>query len=370
MVTITTREGKKGKTHKVTVRMKGFPTQTQSFKRLTDAKQWGADTESKMRDGIVFPNKDARNRSLGELIDKYIKEELPKKPRSEAKQKSQLTWWKNEIGTVKLVHVTPALLAECRHNLTVGTYETSRKEKQPDGSIKIIKTVQSRVPATANRYLAVLSHAFTVAVKEWGWVQQHPMSNVRRNKESKGRVRFLTDDERSRLLQACKVSRSPNLYLIVLLDICSGGRSSEIMGLTWADVSFDLRRIILRDTKNGDTRAVPLVGPLYDLLLEHKKGKGEGGLVFPRRGDAEDGRLASIRTAFENAVKRAGIEDFKFHDLRHTCASYLAMNGASLAEIAEVLGHKTLAMVKRYTHLAEQHTLGVVERMNRTVIGE
>lgn len=364
MATITKREGKKGVTYKVTVRMKGFPTQTESFKRRTDAKNWGEDMESKMRDGRLFPNKDARKRTLGELIDKYIKEESPPD-----KQKSQLNWWKNEYGTVTLVHVTSALIVEGRNKLTNEPYETSRKEKQPDGTVKIIKTVRKREPATPNRYLAALSHAFTIAKKEWYWVQQNPVFDVRRNTEPKGRERYLSDDERSRLLQSCKESRNPYLYLIVLLDICSGGRSGEIMGLSWPDVNFDLRRIILRDTKNGDTRAVPLVGPVYDLLLEHKKTTGGVGRVFPRRAP-EDLEPASIRTAFENAVKRAGIEDFRFHDLRHTCGSYLAMNGATLAEIAAVLGHKTLAMVKRYAHLSELHTLGVMERMNRAVIGE
>lgn len=93
----------------------------------------------------------------------------------------------------------------------------------------------------------------------------------------------------------------------------------------------------------------------------------ETALVFP----SHDGTTPmSIRTAWEHAVKRAGIVDFRFHDLRHSAASYLAMNGASLVEIADVLGHKTLAMVKRYVHLSEAHTRGVVERMNRAVFGE
>ncbi len=78
---------------------------------------------------------------------------------------------------------------------------------------------------------------------------------------------------------------------------------------------------------------------------------------------------SSIRTAWDSAVKSAGVENFHFHDLRHSCASYLAMNGASLVEIAAVLGHKTLDMVKRYAHLSEQHTLSVVERMNQKIFG-
>ena len=103
-------------------------------------------------------------------------------------------------------------------------------------------------------------------------------------------------------------------------------------------------------------------------MQQHVKGRRfDTALVFP---DSTGRRPQGIREAFEGAVKRAGIVDFRFHDLRHSAASYLAMNGASLMEIAEVLGHKTLAMVKRYAHLSEAHTQGVVERMTRAVFGE
>jgi integrase len=143
------------------------------------------------------------------------------------------------------------------------------------------------------------------------------------------------------------------------------------MNLTWADIDFSNRRIILEETKNGERRAAPLVGKAFELLDELRKNKVrriDTNLVFPGIHAMNKGS-ASIRTAFLFALKKAKIENFKFHDLRHSAASYLAMNGATLAEIAAVLGHKTLAMVKRYAHLSDTHVSSVVESMNKKIFG-
>jgi integrase len=353
MASITKREGKKGVTYKVTIRMKGYPTQTESFKKLTDAKRWATDTESAISQGKHFKTIEAKKHTLSELIDRYIKTELTKKPKSEVKQKAQLEWWKQQIGYKTLLDITTPVLVECKELLLRGT--TYR------GTI--------RSGATANRYMAALSHVFTKASTEWGWMEINPLSKVSREKETQGRVRFLSDDERKRLFEACKISRNQQLYLIVMLAVSTGARQGEIMGLTWDDVSFEQRRIILRDTKNGETRAVPLVGEAYERFKEYSKVRRiDTPLVFPRAG-IKGNQPMSIREAWDNTVTTAKIENFRFHDLRHSCASYLAMNGATLAEIAEVLGHKTLQMVKRYSHLSDQHTLSVVERMNLKIFG-
>ena len=141
-----------------------------------------------------------------------------------------------------------------------------------------------------------------------------------------------------------------------------------MLTLRWSDVDLQRRMLTFQQTKNGETRSVPLTGNGLAVLTQHAKVRRlSTSLVFP---DRTGTRPLGIRGAFDNAVERAGIVDFHFHDLRHSFASYLAMNGASLLEIAEVLGHKTLAMVKRYAHLSEAHTRGVVERMNRAVFGE
>lgn len=184
-------------------------------------------------------------------------------------------------------------------------------------------------------------------------------------REPRGRVRFLSDDERERLLKACKASDSKYLYLIVVLALSTGGRRMEVIGLKWSDVDFNRGIITLHETKNGERRVLPLAGHALALMKEHAKVRQLNcEYVFPSHNFKNP---IDIRTPWETALKRADIEDFRFHDLRHSAASYLAMNGASLAEIAEILGHKTLQMVKRYAHLSEAHTSKVVAAMNQKI---
>jgi integrase len=156
---------------------------------------------------------------------------------------------------------------------------------------------------------------------------------------------------------------------VVVLALSTGMRQGEIMGLTWDVVDLNRGRAILHETKNGERRAVAIAGHALDLLKELGKVRRiDTALLFPAKGITPK-KPMDLRTPWEAAVKKAELADFHFHDLRHSAASYLAMNGASLAEIAEVLGHKTLQMVKRYAHLSEGHTARVVESMNSKIFG-
>jgi integrase len=193
------------------------------------------------------------------------------------------------------------------------------------------------------------------------------MRKVTKPSESRGRVRFLSDEERKCLLNACKESPNPHLHIVVVLALSTGMRQAEIMNLKWADVDLQKGRIILHETKNGERRVVHIKGLALQLLegLDRKR-RIDTPMLFPGR---EPRKPIDLRFPWERALKASRIENFRFHDLRHSAASYLAMNGASLAEIAEVLGHKTLAMVKRYAHLSETHTAGVVASMNERIFG-
>jgi integrase len=132
-------------------------------------------------------------------------------------------------------------------------------------------------------------------------------------------------------------------------------------------MDLERRVAVLHNTKNGDRRSVPIVPEVADLLREHGKVRKIGNdQVFVSDHPAEMWRFDKAWYAALNAAK---IKDFRFHDLRHTAASYLAMSGATTAEIAAVLGHRTLQMVKRYAHLSDQHTGQVVERMTRKYFG-
>ncbi|HWR76809.1 MAG TPA: site-specific integrase [Thiobacillus sp.] len=357
MASIEKRTSRDGKTtYRVKVRLKGQPTETASFERKTDANKWAQDTESAIRDGRHFKTTAAKRHTLAELIERYIKDVLPTKPKSEAKQTAMLNWWKSEIGSYSLADVTPALIAERRDKLAAG--KTKRGTQ--------------RNPATVVRYMAALSVCFTHAVKEWGWIDDTPMRKVTKPKESRGRVRFLSDDERARLLKACKESSNTYLYPVVVLALSTGMRSGEIMGLTWDVVDLNRGRAILHETKNNERRAVAITGHALDELKELSKVRRiDTNLLFPSKENTpqKPQKPIDLRAPWLAALKAAKIEDFKFHDLRHSAASYLAMNGASLAEIAEVLGHKTLQMVKRYAHLSEGHTARVVESMNQKIFG-
>lgn len=335
------------------VRLKGYPTQTATFKRKTDAKKWVQDTESAIRDGRHFKTVEAKKHTLADLVDRYIKDVLPKKSTGKARRQLQcLLWWKDRVGYLLLAEVTPAVIVECRDELLNG----------------ITRRGTPRTPATVYQYLAALSHALTIAVNEWGWIDDSPMRKVKKPTASRGRVRFLDDDERTKLLNACQESTSPCLYLCVILAIATGMRQGELMRLKWQDVNLKNGYLILHETKNGERRRVPLAGLAIDLLRNHAKVRRlDTPLLFPAKRNPQ--KTTNLNIAFRNALKRAEINDFHWHDLRHCTASYLAMNGASLAEIAEVLGHKTLAMVKRYAHLSDGHVSNVVASMNAKIFG-
>lgn len=358
MASIRRRTHKDGTaTYRVDVRLKGFPPQRATFKRLTDARKWGEGTEAAIRENRYFKTAEARKHTVAELADRYIRDVLPRKPKLQKDQTRQLKWWKSELGSYTLADLTPARVTEARDKLRGG----------------------GREPGTVNRYLAALSSALTTAVNEWGWLDDSPMRKVSKATEPRGRVRFLSDDtagpngdiipgERTRLLKACQASTSPYLYPVVVLALSTGMRQGEIMGLTWDNVDLNQGRIVLHETKNGERRVVPLVGMALELLKAQAKVRRiDTPLLFP--GKVKPRNPINLQVPWRDALKAARIEDFRFHDLRHSAASYLAMNGASLAEIAEVLGHKTLQMVKRYAHLSEAHTAGVVARMNARIFG-
>ena len=316
-----------------------------------DAKRWGQQTEAAIKEGRYFKTTEAKKHTLTDLIDRYIKTTLPTKPKSIEQQTAQLKWWKDEIGYKLLADVTPSLLAECRDKLL--NQPTHQSEQ--------------RAPATTVRYMAALSHAFTIAVNEWGWLEDNPIRKVKKPKEPKGRVRYLDDDERERLLKSCQESKTSILYIVVMVALATGMRKGEIMGLKWPDVDLNRERLTLHDTKNGERRVVPLAGKALELMKGHNKIRRFGvAWVFPGRNGKSP---AGIIEAWKNAIERAGIENFHFHDLRHSTASYLAMNGASLGEIADILGHKTLQMVKRYAHLSDSHVAGVLQDMNKKIFG-
>lgn len=350
MATIDKRIGTNGKTTwRARVRVKG-QTRVATFNRKTDANTWAGKTEADLKLGTHVPEAAQMRRTVAKMIERYIDEHLPSKRRNkdQANPKRHLEWWRDEIGSIQLGNLTPDLITTTRHKLTKGKTRTG----------------EARTPGTCNRYLVSLAHCCAIATK-WGWLRDNPARKVEKLQEPKGRTRFLSDAERNALLDACKASTDPNIYLVVVLALSTGMRAGEIGNLKWEQVDLARKRITLTDTKNNETRVIPLVGMAHDLMKAHIR-RIDTPYVFAGR---FKNRPATFRIAWEAAVQSANLDDFHFHDLRHTAASYLAMNGATLSELSEILGHKSLSMVKRYAHMTEQHTAKVVARMNRGMFG-
>lgn len=347
--------------YRVRIRLRGAPPEVASFRRKTDALKWAQSIEAAIREGRHFPRAEARRHTIGELLDRYEREVVPQKRTDARNQSRQLQWFKAKVGHRLLSDLTPGLVSELR--------EALKREPIPPKSPRADSAAPPRYrgPATVNRYLAVLSHACSVAEREWGWLTDHPVRKVKKLKEPRGRVRFLSDEERSRLLEACRTSRHPYLHAIVVLALSTGMRLGEIMSLRWAQIDLAAGFAVIHHTKNGESRNVPVVGVALNLLKKLGEGSpSPSSLLFPSKKKPEKPR--ELTTAWRNATAKAGLMDFRFHDLRHSAASYLAMTGATVPELAAVLGHKTLQMVQRYAHLSPAHTRAVLERMTTRIL--
>lgn len=351
MATIHKRETADGVSYQVKIRLKGFPPESATFDRLTDAKAWAAKIESDMKAGRHFGA--SKRHTFADLADEY---------QPHAKDKKYLAYWRGIFGADLLASITPARIGKERDKLLAGDSRRFAAPATGDPEADATRPKAKRSGATVNRYLASLSVTLAYAVKELQWLEKNPLASVKKPKESAGRVRFLSDDERARLLDAC--CPHGDLYLAVVLSLTTGARQGEIMGLRWPQIDFTRRLITLPKTKNGERRAIPLVGEAFTLLQERAKVRSiKDDRIFPPSAKAKKAEYLDLRQPWEAALKTAGIADFHWHDLRHTAASYLAMSGVSLVEIAKVLGHRTLQMVARYSHLSEGHIVATGEKL-------
>lgn len=351
MAYIEKRKSPNGKlTYRVRIRQAGSPDISSTFPTRTEAVKWSQRMESEIRRGRYFGHEETQEKTFAEFIDRYIEKELPKNQKAYSKQKMLLTWWKSHLGKYFLCHVTPSLIAEHRDLLL--------SEKTYCGKL--------RSTSTTNRYLASLSRAFTICIREWHWTKENPVLKITRPREGKSRERYLEKEEVKILLTACKKSKSLHLYPVTLFALTTGARKGEILGLKWEDVNFKRNNATFRDTKNGEIRSIHLSEHILNCLhLERSKRTVVSQYVFP---NLDGTKPADIRTAWDLTIKETGLKDVCFHSLRHTAASHLAMGGVSTLEIAAILGHKSLSMVKRYSHLSTSSTARSLMQMNNEIL--
>jgi integrase len=363
----------KGVSYRVQVRVKGR-SESETFPNLKEAKEWAASTETAIRQNKHFPHAAARRTSFDALAKDYVETVLAE---FDAKEKAtrvrQLDWWAKQFAGLTLAEITADRISQARDQLGAETFTRGKPQKNRKTGEVVPPKEYKRTGATTNRYIATLSHACSFAVRERRLLDRNPVSDISRKKEPRGRIRFLSDSERTKLLAACAKSEWGGLHALVLLAITTGARKGELINLRWADVDLKKGHALVRETKNDEPRTLPLAGKALEALRTLKlNNSARSAYVFPQptvvldpktNEPVLDGPYQYFDSHWYAAMDVATLTDFHFHDLRHTTASMLAAQGCSLLEIADVLGHKTLAMVKRYSHLVVDHKAKVIEKM-------
>jgi integrase len=348
MARIQTRKGKKRTTFTATVRVKGFPPLARTFDTKGEAKNWAGDVEREMRMGRYQDVRPAERLTFAEVLNRYLEQvSTTKRPNSERRDRDSAKAILNGFGSeISLTDVNPRRLAAYR-----------------DARMKIVS------PSTIQKEFALLSHMFNVARREWGVPVENPVPEVTRPKVRNNRTRFLTKEEAQKLLDIAQKSRNKNLHPYLLLMMHTGMRPSEAAGLMWGDVDLDARLVKLQITKT-DMRYVPLTEMAENVLRSIRPmDAGKDMNVFLPPSSLQLGKVHGLpclhfRRSFETARAKAGLEDVHLHDLRHTAASHLLMAGVDIRTLAEILGHKTMQMVHRYTHLLNAHKLKAVDLIN------
>jgi integrase len=276
---------------------------------------------------------------LSDVIDEYLRTTKAQK-RSWKDDSRYGNMWKERFRGRSLDEVAPADLERVRTDRLMGNDE--------HGAV---------TPATVNREAAFLKHVYNVAIRD-GKVETNPVARTKLLKEPSGRVRYLTDDEENSLSGALS-SDADRQRLTVLLH--TGLRKSEFLGLRWQDIDIKAGVLTIPRSKNGEARHIPMTSTVRQILGNLPRPLDRSALVFPNSEGKRDLRWAE--KTVPGALAASKIEDFRFHDLRHTFASRLAMEGVDLLTIKELGGWKSLAMVQRYAHLSPSHRSTAIERL-------
>ena len=271
--------------------------------------------------------------TLGEFAKEYL---IHKKNSTQA-----CTYARDEVSVN--LHLVPYFGKEYLFNITphkIFSYQTKRLS-------------EGVCNATVNREVGCLRHLLNMAI-QWKRIKMNPIKAVPRLKEPPGRLRYLTLEEINNLLAYCPDPPHP-LKAIITVALTTGMRKSEIFGLKWAYIKPESRFIILPVTKNNTVRLVPTNDTLLRTLEDLPRNSE---FVFS---GARGKPLVDLKISFKQACKKAGIEGFRFHDLRHTYASHLAMRGVHMRALQELLGHKSIQHTQRYSHLSPEHLQGAVK---------
>lgn len=358
-------------TWQAVIRRKGAKTVKKNFSRKTDAVSWAKMVDSEIDREEHTPEKKSLRLTYDELLSQYLEAAdglCSVSLNQQKKMPPALRMWGKHFGHLRLKDITAEVIEQ--------TTDILAKRRKVSSAGKDLGAVST---STVSRDLSTLGSLFKWAAKK-RIISVSPMREVAKPSVHDQRERYLSNDELSRLIEAVDVSLSPELGVCVRLALFTGIRQGNLMALTWGRVntsdlpvlhttdegrSFTIppRHVLIPVTKNGLPHLAPLEGMALEAMRKWSKTRSfDGGrLVFPGRHNSY--QPLDLRKPWETALKRAGIEGFRWHDLRHTFASLMLKSGASHIELAKLTGHRDLRSLMRYTHIAPEHSSSLVALM-------
>jgi len=349
-------------TWKALIRKTGWPTTAKTFRTKRDAEDWARRTEDEMVRGMYIQRAPAERMTVEEALKRYLAEVTPtKRPMTQLSERRHSKPLTQHLGKYSLAALTTEIVAQYRDMRLAGE---DRKDK--DGKPK----PQPRAANTVRLDLALLGHMFTVAIKEWGLgLPFNPVLNIRKPSPGPGRNRRLTADEEKRLFEAVDKHSNPMLRWIVRIALETGMRSSEIVTLRRSQVDLARRVVRLLETKNTLPRTVPLTAAATELFREALNNPirplDTDLVFFGEPGKDKKRRPYNFNKIWLDIKSAAGCADFRFHDLRHEAVSRFVEAGLSDQEVSAISGHKSMQMLKRYTHLRAEDLVGKLDTLKR-----
>jgi integrase len=345
-------------TWKAVIRKTGWPTSAKTFRTKRDAEDWSRGIEDEMVRGVYIKRATADRMTVKTAVDRYLKEVTPtKRPSSQEAERRRAEILKNRLGQYSLAALTPEIIAQFRDDRLAGT------DRKNDNGEPI-----PRANNTVRLELALLGHLFTIAIKEWRiGLPWNPVLNIRRPAPGPGRNRRLTPDEEKKLLHAVDEHSNPMLRWIVRIALETGMRASEILTLRRPQVDLKRRVVRLVETKNTMPRTVPLSAEattLFREALNHPIRPIDTDLIFYGE-PGHDGKRHpyQFNPVWLNIKRSVGLADIHFHDLRHEAVSRFVEAGFSDQEVSAISGHKSMQMLKRYTHLRAEDLVSRLDSM-------
>ena len=305
---------------RVQIRRQGHKAISKTFELKGDADMWARETERSVQLGRIAPQINESNETLGDILKRYSREITPTKKSHTTEQ--------YRIG---------ALLRHAVSQRPLSNLKSVDMARFRDERLEVVSS------ATVRKELQLISHAITIATREWGIrLFENPCKSIRRPVEGSSRERRLDEYELAKLLEAAKISQNQYLAPVMEFAVETGMRRGELLSLRKDNVDLVSRVARLLETKNGSSREVPLSPRALD-ILKHLPSSTDV-YVFPLTKE-------SLRRTWGTACRRAGITNLRFHDLRHEATSRFFEHGLNVMEVASITGHRDLRMLKRYTHL-------------------